>query len=414
MSTLLRLGHTDEDVRYGRAEQLAFLRDYHHPAAFPGEVRFRDDVRKRWYGWKGVAGTPVRALTATLQALGFMPYAAHDGIFGYVTQAAVRLFQEYVRTVEPPDPGGPACWPDGVVGPATRYYVDRWFAANRQCRWASTGPTADFSRWHTWLAAAAAYYRARPNGMMQRVADAATGSDSLPPAAWSFEPRVPHLIGLRRGGGELPADDLFVLLINGRSFYFGGSTDSRGRAGREAYLCEGQHHYRFSWHNIGAARRERVYRAARPAGGGVLVTRDVHGDDALTDRNRRDGFDPRPNPTINIHWNGAGRGNWSAGCQVVNGAGYLNDADVAVSCAAYAAYGERDRGRRRSADGPRLTMGAYTVLSDLLLCYTPRPSGGGRPTFRYTLLPEEALLRVPSDAPPRISERLYRLATLIG
>ena len=35
-----------------------------------------------------------------LQAIGFFPNSKVDGIYGYRTQSAIRLFQEYLRSVE--------------------------------------------------------------------------------------------------------------------------------------------------------------------------------------------------------------------------------------------------------------------------------------------------------------------------
>ncbi|MCB9332882.1 MAG: hypothetical protein H6574_17570 [Lewinellaceae bacterium] len=52
-----------------------------------------------------------------------MPKAAVDGVFGYATQAATRLFQEYIRSVDGQKDIGT---PDGVVGPLTWSFVDAW------------------------------------------------------------------------------------------------------------------------------------------------------------------------------------------------------------------------------------------------------------------------------------------------
>lgn len=384
---VLRLGRTDEDIQLGEPERAAFLNDFHHPHGFAnGEARFRDDTRNHWWPWEAVPGRRVRTLTRFLNAAGFMPNATHDGIFGYVTQAAVRLFQEYVRTIDPPPPGQPAIWPDGVVGPATQYHIDRWTASKGRGRWCQADePTADFLGWIEHLKSVTEDLRHRPTQLLQRIATL-PDSDTLPPSEWTVDPAHPQLIGIRHGdvGGDV--DDEFVLLLNGRVFAFSGSTDPRGRHDREARLVPGRHRYRFDWHNI--SRRERIYKAARPAGAGVLVTRDGT-------------LDARPNPTINIHWNGLGISNWSAGCQVISGSFYTNDDGNLIDCTAYCARNDAERGTKRTPDGPRLTMGAYTLLSDLLLCYTPTPPKGKKPTFPYTLLPNEWLgLRAATPAPP--------------
>ncbi len=420
MEKALRLGRTDEGVFLTDAEKRAFLALYHHPGGFSAdELRFRDDSRNVWWDWEPLPGHRVETLTRALQRAGFMPNAAHDGIFGYVTQAAVRLFQEYVHSIElpgQPDNGQPPCWPDGIVGNDTAFYLREWEAAGETCRWASGFPTEDYLRWMQWLQSAADAYRAAPNDLMQALMETEVRGDTLVPADWRFSSDEPHLIGLRRHATHAPLpkgkrepDDLFILLIRGMTFYFWGSTDANPAAGAEAYLVEGQHRYRFNWHNVAAARRPRIYKAARPAGAGVLVVRDVHGHNALTPENRRDGRDPLPNPTINIHWSGLGISNWSAGCQVISGRNYLNDVGALVRCNEYAARNDGERGSRRVEGGPRLTMGAYTLLSDLLLCYTPPPGGEEKPVFRYTLFPEDALDRVPGMDQAALVERLNRM-----
>ena len=66
-------------------------------------------------------GLGVRDVQALLREAGFFPGGRDDGIFGYRTLSAVRLFQEYVRSVE----GQPAMVPDGDVGPKTQAELQR-------------------------------------------------------------------------------------------------------------------------------------------------------------------------------------------------------------------------------------------------------------------------------------------------
>ena len=405
MKPLLRLGRMDETVGLTHRQKTEFFDRYHHPHGFArDDLRFRDDSRNAWRKLEATPGERVRALTRRLQQYGFMPHASHDGIFGYVTQAAVRLFQEYVRTVGDPlrhAARQPASWPDGVVGSDTQYYLDAWETAGHRSRWVDPEATQDYAGWIDWLHRAAGHYRDSPTVAMRHLIAAGRRGDSLVPADWQFSPDEPHLIGIRRlqdrpraASDNRPVDDHFVLLISGRSFYFRGSTDPNPSDRREAYLVEGQHRYRFNWHNVGASRRDRIYKAGRPAGAGVMVLRDRHGDNALTARNLRDGFDPAPNPTINIHWSGVGRSNWSAGCQVIAGGSYLDDRGTFADCREYTARNDRERGQKGPQSGARLTMGAYTFLSDLLLCYTAPAPEGEKPVFRYTLLGDDAFDRV--------------------
>ncbi|MBB4077731.1 hypothetical protein GGR28_000332 [Lewinella aquimaris] len=417
---LLRLGRTDAPVSLSAAEKRKFLTLYHHPVGFPeSELRFRDDSCNEWREWEQLPGDRIKALTHRLQAAGFMPHAAHDGIFGYVTQAAVRLFQEYVRTTDLVQDGTsdePPSWPDGIVGNDTLHHLDRWEREGKRSRWSDGQATPDYEHWFSYLNDCAAYYRDHPTSVMQHLLRADRRGDSLVPEDWQFDPAEPHLIAFRSGASfRLPdkadrsVDDLFVLLINGKSFYFWGSVDADPSPKKEGYLVEGQHRYRFDWHNISGRRRTRIYKAGRPAGEGVMVIRDVHGHNAPTPENRRDGFDRKPNPTFNIHWSGLGISNWSAGCQVISGRSYLNDLDELIDCTPFTARRDQDRGGRRVAGGPRLTMGAYTLLSDLLLTYTRPQEPGIKPIFRYTLLPEETCSRVPGKSCEFLRSQLDRL-----
>jgi peptidoglycan hydrolase-like protein with peptidoglycan-binding domain len=51
----------------------------------------------------------------------FFPNGKVDGICGYRTRSAIRLFQEYVRTIEKDE----SMIPDGVVGPKSFAHLQR-------------------------------------------------------------------------------------------------------------------------------------------------------------------------------------------------------------------------------------------------------------------------------------------------
>ncbi|WP_116127942.1 peptidoglycan-binding domain-containing protein [Lewinella sp. IMCC34183] len=403
MEKLLRLGRVDEDINYSPEERRAFLELYHHRyIQREGREKFRDDIRGRWYDWEPIPGQRVRALTQQLQAAGFMPHAEHGGVYGYATQAAVRLFQEYVRTIGDPERHArrdPPSWPDGVVGDDTRYYLERWAETGQRCRWARNEESADYRRWINWLNAATRHYREQPTPAMQELAGRSHRGDSLLPEEWSFDTDEPHLIGIRRrraaATGDRPNDDLFVLLIQGLSFYFWGSTDPRKTDGSNLSVIAGQHLYRFNWHKLQESQVDRLHKGARPAGEGVMTQTE---GGALAE----------PKKTFNIHWSGVGGNNWSAGCQVISGRSYLNDEGERIDCGEFAAVKYADRGTVGPA-GARLTMGAYCVLSDLLFCYTRPPVPGEKPTFRYTLFEENSFAAVPGIPVDEIGERLRRL-----
>ncbi|MBK9335302.1 MAG: hypothetical protein IPM98_01440 [Lewinellaceae bacterium] len=149
------------------------------------------------------------------------------------------------------------------------------------------------------------------------------------------------------------------------------------------FLVEGQHHYQFGWHKV--SDEKTVYRALRPATAGVLVFRDKNGDAALTDDDIARGLDEQPNTSINIHWSGVGRANFSAGCQVLAGHSYINAKGELVPCAKFAATSYSELGSQK-------TRGAYNVFTDLLLAYAPP----GVRTIAYTL-GQDGTLRL-SDA----------------
>ena len=66
-----------------------------------------------------------------LATIGFFPGGKVDGICGYRTQSAIRLFQEYVRSVEQL-----VCLPDGRFGPGTQHHLQRWLDQRVRFAWA--------------------------------------------------------------------------------------------------------------------------------------------------------------------------------------------------------------------------------------------------------------------------------------
>jgi hypothetical protein len=221
------------------------------------------------------------------------------------------------------------------------------------------------------LALAKSSYTESPAAVLKATAQYAEKTDTRKLSEWTFDSADIHLIGIRQheqlSAERRQSDDIFVLLINGMVFKFWGSADpSAHMSGRddEAYLVEGQHKYRFSWHKISDSNK--VYRALRPYRHGVLVFRDRDSNNALTLADVEAGSDRKTNHTINIHWSGIGSSNWSAGCQVIAGKSYINDSGQIIDCSRFAAlnYSELNNTHRK-------TKGAYNMLADLVLCYAP-------------------------------------------
>lgn len=333
------------------------------------------------------AGQPMRVaqVQAALRELGFFPGGAVDGICGYRTQSAIRLFQEYVRSVE-----GLDSLPDGRFGPGTQRHLQRWLDGGLETTWAPTIANwkagivgGEYGAWLELLRAVQAKAATNPGKALQLVNAWSAPTDTRRVAEWDFSPRHVHLVGVRRAEASGKFDDIFVLLLKGLAFKFQGSTEpgaSTNPKGRP-FLVQGQHDYHFGWH-------QRKYLALRPVGAGVLVVRSGH-DTTVDEGDLARGLEA--NASINIHWGGKGMKadikSWSEGCQVINGSVYLDPANRLVNCAGFAAV---NNGEVNST--PTRTRGAYNVLLDLVTAL----GSDLPPTVKYTLLVEDDLALAPS------------------
>jgi peptidoglycan hydrolase-like protein with peptidoglycan-binding domain len=351
-----------------------------------------------------------------LKRAGFFPHGKLDRICGYRTKAAIRLFQEYVRTVDAkPEIGGP----DGLFGAISVGLARQW-GSSRTADWTAFSPEKPspvYATWMTLLQTFKARCQADPGPTLKKV-EAKLGSlracDTLKVADWDFSPDRIHLVGIRRrkdvtpGDGPQVLDDVFVLLIRGIAFVFYGSTEPGEKvASQYPFLTPGQHLYRFGWHNIGPKRFPDVYRALKPAGKGVLVLRSPHR--VPTDADLSGEIDG-PNDTIDIHWGGKGLSNnasWSAGCQVIAGQSYINHNDRVIDCKPFAAARYADLGTKVA--GVVQTKGAYSVIEDLVIALSgPDPADS---IIRYTMVLEEDLALHPDLGPDASSRLLSRLKT---
>ena len=334
----------------------------------------------------------VRQVQQALSASGFFPGGAADAICGYRTLSAIRLFQEYVRTVEKLP-----CDPDGRFGPQSQSHLKRWIDSGIQTEWAptierwqaGTLAQAEYTEWLSLLGKVKEKYVDTPNRMLQLVNAFADATDTKKVAQWDFDPSHIHLIGIRRNefGGKF--DDVFVLLIKGLVFKFQGSTEPGASSNPRGtpFLVQGQHDYHFGWHR-------RQYLALRPQGKGVLVVRSKD-DKRLDDRDLDNGLEA--NASINIHWGGKGGRfdvkTWSEGCQVINGTLYINHNNEFIDCSGFAARNNTEVAENRSK-----TRGAYNVLLDLV---TALSGDTGSSTVKYMLLTEQDL-----DLDPKLRQGL--------
>lgn len=404
---VLHLGYVDNDsFDQFTAEKKAYFERYHarfwntylgNNALKPKLTQFRGEGKGEWIEPIKGKGNDVKKLQTFLANHGFMPNATINGVFDYRTHASVRLFQEYVRTIEGIDIG----IADARVGSGTLKEMERWKNDNLMAEWGKTtwqNPSKEFQLWMKLLNQARGFYEkalanaddpAKEKDVFQlQLVDKWTGAtDTRKIKQWSFDPKEVHLLGIRCGhefsNKNRDNDDLFVLLINGNVFKFWGSTDpkpsrsdSESIKGHEPYLIEGQHKYRFSWHKRGDSGK--VYKALVPYQNGVLVFRDWDNEDALSDTNiRKYGLgNPtnnsrlnNPNFSINIHWT-QDTNNWSAGCQVIAGSSYINNRGKLIDVSHFAAQGYSALSKV-SERGVKKNQGAYSFISDLALVYTP-------------------------------------------
>lgn len=360
----------------------------------PDEACLIDDAGSRVYPMSVDAGGPfsVAQLQAALASIGFFPGARVDGICGYRTRSAIRLFQEYVRSIEERP-----CAADGKFGPSTARELRRWLDEELTANWKHlldcwqdntlVNTPGEFNDWLSFLDKVKAHRLKSPGGLLEKVQAFSAKSDTRAVSDWFFDDRDIHLIGIRRNerAEAHTFDDILILLIKGLVFAFQGSTDpgfTKHERGAP-FLVPGQHAYRFGLH-------QGSYHALRPSGHGVLVLRS-NGDYALTESDFTNSLET--NTTINIHWGGRGVARnvnkWSEGCQIIAGSGYLNHTGSVILCPNVAVNNTRLKDSRG-----RQTRGAYDVLSDLVIALSNDMRNPG--TISYTLLKEEDLALEPA------------------
>src|SRR5262245_16908350 len=289
-----------------------------------------------------------------LKTAGFFTAGKVDGICGYRTQSALRLFQEYVRTYEKQAD----MVPDGRFGPKSEAHLRRWLAGNLKSEWAPAmdawqagSTTGEYARWIAWLGKVKQSYLAQPSPAIAKVNATAKTFGTYKAADWDFNPKLgAHLIGIRREEASNRSDDVFVLLLKGLVFKFQGSTEPGETKDQRGFpfLMLGQHDYHFGWH-------QRSYLALKPQTQ-VLGARLKHRQwDAAALTNPLAG-----NDTINIHWGGRGlRGElnkWSEGCQVITGSVYMNPRNELIDCRSFMGITPSD-----PITNPGKTRGAYNM-----------------------------------------------------
>jgi peptidoglycan hydrolase-like protein with peptidoglycan-binding domain len=389
----LKLGNVDASAMPADKRQATL--PYHDWTGHAG--RLRGEPNNVWRPLTPGAGAHVATLQQQLQTVGLNPKGAIDGIFGYRTQSAVRLFQEYVRTIDSDPAIGTA---DGIAGKKTHACIQQWIDNSKTADWTPADKLQ--SQIFAGLNQLRDHFLANPTDPATAVLNSFNSPTCTRKVVdWKFDPNDTHLIGIRRDDTSLSLvgdkfvrrnDDIFVLLVNGMRIVFRGSTDpSPSMANREdaAFLIRGQHEYRFGWHKLNSigTDTENVYRAFKPkSDSGVLVVRARNGQ--LTPASYTGGA--QANVTINIHWSGSGTSNWSAGCQVIAGKKYKNIRNDIVDLSDSASPGYAALGAK--------TRGAYNVLIDLATVFADDIRCDSSDTLYYTLLLESDLSAVPGSA----------------
>jgi hypothetical protein len=379
---MIKLGTCDTGCK--PADPNTYFDEIHEPGMV-SKKQFRGERDDEWLGFSSSSGNQVATVQAFLKERGFFPFGKIDGLCGYRTASSMRLFQEYVRSVKEDKSIGA---PDGIFGGKSLQHMQRWQDNRLHADWnqyTSANAQPEYRKWMGLLADIKAHYLADPTDLLRRINAYNGNTDTLGVANWDFDPQRIHMIGIRRDEakpGNRKNDDVFILLINGAVFKFYGTTDPGKSEHRDGapFLVHGQHRYRFGWHK--QTNMKRVYRALKPRSTGVLIIRDGNRDLALTQSDLEGSL--RNNNSINVHWGGRGISNWSAGCQVICGAGYINHNNDMIDCSSFAATTYSKLGNK--VDNVYQTKGAYSVLVDLVTAFS-----GGDHALDYTLVYEDDL-----------------------
>ncbi|MDX2248461.1 MAG: peptidoglycan-binding protein [Bacteroidia bacterium] len=400
---MIKLGIIDQDVSPEQVDQ--YLNQVKKYTRLDWGKKLKEEQRGKWANFSPLGANSemaVKDVQAILKNAGFFPNGGIDGICGYGTLSAIRLFQEYIRTMD----GKTKIVPDGVAGPMTFSELKKWKEEGRKADWVKDRETwqqwvnngnqiplavnTEYTKWLRFLEKLKGHYLQTPGRMLTMVNQLPTSSktDTIKVADWDFRPGHIHLVGIRRkGDGTVQKfDDVLILLINGLVFKFQGSTDPGATTNSKGFpfLVQGQHNYHFGWHGITSENGAKTHQALKPLssdqpGGGVAVVRSK--DLILNEKDLDNGLEI--NNSINIHWAGKGLSSdvdtWSEGCQVIAGGGYANHHNQAIDCKSFAAYGNKDLG----VNG--LTRGAYNVLLDLVTAFSTTSA------IKYMLLVEDDL-----------------------
>src|SRR5262245_19882670 len=158
------------------------------------ENKLRGEKDGDWAEFRQLSGSAMTVADAQrfLRDAGIFPFGKDDGICGYRTLSAIRLFQEYVRAVEA---GSGIGSPDGVMGPKTISHADRWKAKNQKAEWTGmtpARPSKEYMKWMSLLHKVKEKYVAAPNAMLRKVNEFSQSSDTIKVSNWDFDMNKIH------------------------------------------------------------------------------------------------------------------------------------------------------------------------------------------------------------------------------
>ena len=421
MNQSLHLGHYDKNSNSQESIQ-AYLNKCHGRIGLAEKkTKLRNGDTLSWVDLKGIDGDAVKTLQTFLVNIGILPeWTRIDGLFGYGTQAGVRLFQEYQRIYG----NMPDLVPHGVVDVSTWKLMRNWQKNGKKAsKWTRGANSPEYNKWMQILKNGQTHYLNESKSdeskliietIEKKIDELNNGRrepiDTRKIKDWNFDPKETHLIGVRRkedtDGSKRKNDDLFILLINGMVFKFWGSTDPNANklvTGRsdEAFLVEGQHKFRFGWHKKSI--QNKLYQGLNPYNG-VLIFRDRTSDNKLTQADVIKGIDLAYD--INIHWTGEGlwdKGNYSSGCQVVAAKSYIDNFNVKQDCGKAFSANKRKTAEPGENIITTKTKGAYNMFIDLILCFRAKDVDH----LYYTLGREDSLHLI-DDNIMKEGERMVR------
>ena len=172
----------------------------------------------------------VAEVQEALKAIGFFPGGKVDGICGYRTRAAMRLFQDACARSR----NCRGCR-TAALARRRRQHLQRWTTKGLASEWAPTierwragtlGQT-EYTDWLSLLGKVKEKYLASPTEMLRLVNAFPRQTDTRKVADWDFEPNAIHLVGIRRSEKTNKFDDLFVAADQGTRLQVPGIDRSR-------------------------------------------------------------------------------------------------------------------------------------------------------------------------------------------